>query len=126
MKSPSASDVKSSFPQLDSAQATGSDADVRTDSVAKSLTCADEVGRSPMAICQKVISGYRGCRREPSNCFISWPETFRGSLQDVLHSGDEIVIVGCISPAESSFCRLRQRALEGSYRLAIKVQRRSQ
>ena len=98
MKSPSASDVKSSFPQLDSAQATGSDADVRTDSVAKSLTCADEVGRSPMAICQKVISGYRGCRMEPSNCFISWPETFRGSLQDVLHSGDEIVIVGCVKP----------------------------
>ena len=70
MKSPSASDVKSSFPQLDSAQATVSDADVRTDSVAKSLTCADEVGRSPMAICQKVISGYGGCRMEPSNCFI--------------------------------------------------------
>ena len=102
MKSPSASDVKSSFPQLDSAQATGSDADVRTDSVAKSLTCADEVARSPMAICQKVISGYGGCRMEPSNCFISWQDTFRGSLQDVLHSGDEIVIVGCISPAESS------------------------
>ena len=50
MKSPSASDVKSSFPQLDSAQATGSDADVRTDSVAKSLTFGDEVGISPMAM----------------------------------------------------------------------------